>query len=85
MYTNEQYSSFFQSYTHQTYKEILNKKHVNSKQKVLSNTMFCIPLFRTMDIHRRTRAMIRHQNCFPNQLTMVAGILLETFLYLYID
>ena len=45
---------FFQSYTHQTYKEIQNKKHVNSKLKVLSNTMFRISRFRTTDIHHRT-------------------------------
>ena len=31
---------FFQSYTHQTYKEIQNKKHVNSKPKVLRNIVF---------------------------------------------
>ena len=31
MYTDKQYSSFFQSYTHQTYKEIQNKKCDNSK------------------------------------------------------
>ena len=43
----------FQSYTHQTYKEFQNKKHVNSKLKVLSNTMFLISGFWTMDIHRR--------------------------------
>ena len=41
-------------YTHQTYKEIQNKKHVNSKPKVLSNTMFHIPGFWTTDIHCRT-------------------------------
>ena len=44
----------FQSYTHQTYKEILNKKHVISNPKVLSNTVFRIPRFRTTDNHRRT-------------------------------
>ena len=44
---------FFQIYTHQTYKEIQRKKYANSKQKVLSNTMFCISRFRTTDIHRR--------------------------------
>ena len=32
----------FESHTYQTYKEIQNKKHVNSKPKVLSNTMFRI-------------------------------------------
>ena len=45
MHRNKQYSSFFQSFTHQTYKEIINKKHVNSKPKVLSNTMFSIKIF----------------------------------------
>ena len=30
------------------------QKHVNSKPKVLSNTMFYISRFRTRDIHRRT-------------------------------
>ena len=29
---------FFQSFTHQTYKEIQSKKHINSKPKVLSNS-----------------------------------------------
>ena len=56
VYTNKQYSRFFfQSYTHQTCKEIKNKKHVNIKPKVLSNSMFRIYLtrFRTTDIHRR--------------------------------
>lgn len=48
MYTNTQYICFFQSYTHQIKKEIRNKKYVNSKMKVLSNTMFHIPLFRTI-------------------------------------
>ena len=32
------------------YKEIQNKKHVNSKPKVLSNTMFHISGFRYTDI-----------------------------------
>ena len=45
MYTNKQYSSFFKLYTHQTYKEIQNKKHVNSKPKELSNIMFRTSLF----------------------------------------
>ena len=30
VYTNNQYSIFFQSYTRQTYKEMQNKKHVNT-------------------------------------------------------
>ena len=35
MFTNKQYSSFFfQSYTHQTYKEIQSRNHVHSKPKV---------------------------------------------------
>ena len=53
----KQYSSCFQSYTHQTYKEIQNKKHVNGKAKVPSNTMFRISLFRTTDIHRNTERL----------------------------
>ena len=44
----------FQSYTHHTYKGIQNKKHVNSKSKLLSNTMFHISRLRVTDIHRRT-------------------------------
>ena len=44
MYTNKQYICFFQSYMHQIKKEIRNKKYVNSKMKVLSNTMFRISL-----------------------------------------
>ena len=48
VYTNKQYSSFFQSYTHQTYKEIQNK------QKTCHRTEFRISRFRTTDIHRRT-------------------------------
>ena len=36
MYTNKQYSSVFQSLI----KKKQNKKHVNSKPKVLYNTMF---------------------------------------------
>ena len=54
MHTNKQYNSFFQSYTHQTYKEIQNKKHVNCKPKVQSNTMFRISKFQTTDIHPKT-------------------------------
>ena len=54
MYTNKKYSSFYQPYTLQTYKEIQNKKPVNSKPKLLSNTMFRISLFQTTDVHRRT-------------------------------
>ena len=50
---------FFQSFTHQTYKEIINKKHVNSKPKVLSNTMSRISLF-------RTTAFIVEQSDSPN-------------------
>ena len=48
---------FFQSYKHQIYKEIQNKKPVNSKPKVLNNTMFRISRFRTADIHRRTERL----------------------------
>ena len=48
---------FFKSYTHQTYKEIQNKNHVNSEPKVLSNTMFRILRFWTTDIHRRTEQL----------------------------
>ena len=54
VYTNNQYSRFFQSYTRQTCKETQNKKHVNIKPKVLSNTMFRISRFLTTDIHRKT-------------------------------
>ena len=45
---------FFQLYKHQTYKEIQNKNHVNSKPKVLNNKLFRISRFRTTDIYRRT-------------------------------
>ena len=41
-------------YTNNHFKEIKNKKHVNSKPKVLSNTMLRISRFRSTDIHRRT-------------------------------
>ena len=49
---------FIQSYTHQTYKKkIQNKKHVNIKPKVLSNTMFPISGLQNMDIHHRTERL----------------------------
>ena len=44
---------FFPNHTHQTYKEIQIKKHVNSKPKVPSNTVFHISRFWTMDIHSK--------------------------------
>ena len=60
--------------------EIQNRKHVNSKQKVLSNTMFSISRFQTTDIYRRTdRLELGIKIVLPNQLTMFAGILLKTF------
>ena len=60
--------------------EIQNRKHVNSKQKVLSNTMFRISQFQTTDIHHRTdRLELSIKIVLPNQLTMFAGILLKTF------
>ena len=43
------------------------KKPVNSKPKVLSNNMFCISRFRTMNSHRKTErigSIMRHQICF---------------------
>ena len=43
----------FSNHTHIKHTEFKNKKHVNSKPKVLSNTMFRISRFRTTDIHRR--------------------------------
>ena len=46
---NFPYSSFS---THETYKAMI-QKHVNSKPKVLSNTMFRISGFWTTDIHPR--------------------------------
>ena len=46
-----------QSHTRQTYNEMQNKKHVNSKPKEQSNTMFRISRFRTTDIHRRTERL----------------------------
>lgn len=49
MYKDEQYSSIFQSHSHQTYKEIQKKSLTES---TVSNTMFRIS-FRTTDIHRR--------------------------------
>ena len=61
LYTNNQYSSF-SHHTHIKYKETQNKKHVNSKPKVLSNTMCRISGFRTKDIHRGT--IIGHNNYF---------------------
>ena len=48
VFTNNQYSRFFFNYTHIK----LKKKHVNSKPKVLSNTIFGISRFLTTDIHR---------------------------------
>ena len=46
VYTNKQYSSFFNHiHKHQTYIEIQNKRHVNSEPKVLSNTMYRISGF----------------------------------------
>ena len=38
---------------HTSYKEVQNKKHVNSKPKVLCDTMFRISQFWTTDIYRR--------------------------------
>ena len=84
MFTNNKRSSFFQLYTHQTYREVQNKKKLNSKLKVLSNTIFRISRFRTTDIHRRTERL-GIKIVFPNQLTctMFAGIILFFFSYLY--
>ena len=55
VYTNKQHSSFFQPFTNQTYKEIQNK--INSKPKVLSNTMIRISRIRTTDIHRKSERL----------------------------
>ena len=72
---------FFQSYIHQTYKEFPNKKHVNSKPKVLSNTMFHIGMFRTTDINCRTERL-GIKIVLPNKLS----IFLKHFdIYMYID
>ena len=52
MFTNKQHSSFFfQSYTHQTYKEIQSRNHVHSKPKV-HQVIFRVSEYRTKDIHR---------------------------------
>ena len=57
-HTNNQYSSF-SIHTHQTYKEIQSKKHVYSKPKLLTNTLFRISRFRTTDIHPRTDRLVQ--------------------------
>ena len=57
MFTNKQYSSFlFQSYTHQTYKEIQSRNHVHSKPKV-HQVIFGVSKYRTKDIHCRTEQL----------------------------
>ena len=57
---------------------------MTSLNLVLSNTIFRISLFRTTDSHRTYTQSDSLKNkaskvVFPNQLTMFAGILLETF------
>ena len=57
VHSNNQYSSSFSKHTYiKLKKEIQNKKHgtCNSKPKVLSNTMFHISRFPTMDIYSKT-------------------------------
>ena len=47
---------FFQSYTHQTYKEIQSRNHVHSKPKV-HQVIFGVSKYRTKDIHCRTEQL----------------------------
>ena len=73
---------FFQSFTHQTYKEIQSKKYINSKPKVLSNSnisYLAVLDYGHSSLNRPTRSIIRHKIVFPDQLTMFAGILLKHF------
>ena len=71
--TNNRCSSF-SNHTHiKLIKKSKTKKpHVNSKPKVLSNTMFRIYIHRTTD---RLGQKLGIKIVFPNQFTMFAGIL----------
>ena len=82
VYTNNQYSSFSNHTQIKLIKKFKTKKHVNSKLKVMSNTISRISRFRTADIYRRTDRLgqlLDIKIVFPNQLTMFAGILLKLF------
>ena len=87
MYTYKQYSSFFFDHTHIK----LIKRNIKKKPMSTVNRNYWVtPSFvshgfglRPLIVEQTDLSIIRHQNCFYNELTMFAGILLKTFWYLY--